>query len=94
MNDIKTFHAIMNCLLLALECCFQLSISLINDEKQFNVSEIVQDEGLYEILYKGSLGQTEIEAVVEMSNGVREIIKLEQDLQIGKIPKMHSCAIV
>ncbi|XP_070191191.1 arginine kinase-like [Littorina saxatilis] len=50
--------------------------------------------GVYDISNKRRLGLTELQAVTEMYNGVKEIIKLEKDLQAGKGAKSSSCTII
>jgi creatine kinase len=50
--------------------------------------------GVYDISNKRRLGLTEVQAVTEMYEGVKEIIRLEKDLQQGKGGKSSSCTII
>ena len=50
--------------------------------------------GVYDISNKRRLGLTELQAVTEMYNGVKEIIKMEKDLQAGKGAKSSSCSVI
>ena len=49
---------------------------------------------MYDISNKRRVGLTEIQAVTEMQNGVKKLIKLEKDLQTGKAPKSSSCCLI
>ncbi|KAL8570866.1 hypothetical protein ACOMHN_023539 [Nucella lapillus] len=50
--------------------------------------------GVYDLSNKRRLGLTEVQVVQEMCEGVKEIIRLEKELQAGKGAKSSSCNII
>ncbi|KAL8570860.1 hypothetical protein ACOMHN_023533 [Nucella lapillus] len=50
--------------------------------------------GVYDLSNKRRLGLTEVQVVQDMCEGVKEIIRLEKELQAGKGAKSSSCNII